>query len=378
MNLISGIHSQYKTNTPYQENKVFFGKKKEVNILRRHQQDSFQKQRPQENTDGFRILNTSNPNYHFKHPRYEYKNVLPKPLKAEPNPDLLNDLVMMEETGAVHDAYKSSVRIASLSRYLKEDMVGFVTPDGENWFEGACEFLIKGSAGIKLPVTEYEKYAKQFWALMSMADKYWLSEDYINYLDGFKKPNPGVEATIAAIKDIRENQMVVGSNISFGYSSKLRYIDKLLIDGCAYSGQEMSLKKSNAPNFPTMEHIFPHVSGGEEVNLDCNYLLVSSEANGLRSDIPLLEYLKGWDADEYEQANPGWKKIAKKAVADKLSEGKAKAINRQDKKLLNRLIYQLKHKKNKAEAILNSVPQRLRQAFNDMLAQKEVSLDLTA
>lgn len=224
-------------------------------------------------------------------PSYEYNNIFEERLVAEPKSTLKASLL----AEGVHDINKAVVRVSSLSRYLKEDMVGFYTPDGDHWFEKAMPFILKGCEAKNIPVDEYFETALNFWNMMSLADNYWKSNDFVDYLN-MMEPNPAVLATIEAVKTM---QSMDSKQIAFtGYPSKIKYIDEL--DTCAYSGLKLKLNDDNLS--PSAEHILPHSICGDEFNIDVNYFIVSSAANSNRGHIPLLEYLSGWDAPEYEEA----------------------------------------------------------------------------
>lgn len=233
-------------------------------------------------------------------PDVKYQNMFKTRLKATPNPNFKKELNVMAKAGKIHDVEKAFLRITSLSRYLKEDMVGFITPDGRHWFEGACKYIIKGTACEDISESDYKKYAMKFWQLMVKADNYWTSDKFVNYLESMNQDDAGVKATLESIKSIQKENHKRSSNISFGYKSDLKYIPKLLNDGCGYTGESFSF--DSPETIPSLEHLFPHHFGGDEVNDDCNYILVSPESNRLRWHIPLTAYLSGWDGDEYLEA----------------------------------------------------------------------------
>ncbi|MEW5819402.1 MAG: hypothetical protein AB1782_04365, partial [Cyanobacteriota bacterium] len=240
-------------------------------------------------------------------PVYKYDKRYPRELKATPNPKIRGELLQDKGVKNIELAIN---RLTNFSRYLKEDMVGFYTPDGKHWFEGACKYLIEGSAGIDIPESMYPEYATKFWELLSKADKFWISDEFVDYLKSMEQ-NPGVVASINAIENINNAINARNSNITFGYSSELRFIPELLKHGGAYTGQELVLSyKEGGPHplYPTLEHLFPHIAGGDEANDNCNYVLTTSESNSSRSDIPLIDFLKGWDGDAYYAKNPNWKK----------------------------------------------------------------------
>jgi hypothetical protein len=241
-------------------------------------------------------------------PVVEYRNMFDTLLKASPNP-LLEKLLVRDLK--ISDPEKAHKRITSLSRYLKEDMVGFITPDGRHWFEGALKYFIRGAVSKDLTDKQMEKHgpaiAEHFWGLLAKADSYWSSGEFLDYMKNHMNPEePGVKETIQGVSRLYQKKLT-NKTVSFGYSSDLRYIQKLLDDGGAYTGKPLKLTNvSNHPAYPTLEHIQPHSTGGDEVNDDCNYLLVRQNDNGDRSNIPLIAYLKGWDAQEFLNHRKYW------------------------------------------------------------------------
>lgn len=252
------------------------------------------------------------------HTIIEYKNKFSTLLKATPNPNLLKELKELQEAGIVKKADRAFQRISNLSRYLKEDMVGFITPSGEEWFEKACTYIIKGSAGRDIGQHRYVKYAEKVWSLIAMADPYWTSPDFIEYLESINT-NPGVQATIDAINNIKTSKNVNKSLITFtGYDSLLKYIPKLREDGCAYTGKPLSLDREDL-NCASIEHIFPYVIGSDDSSEDSNYLLTSIAANKERGCLSLVDYLLGWNQSEYpaQWLNKRNKRAKKKREFDK-------------------------------------------------------------
>lgn len=304
-------------------------------------------------------------------PYFKYKNFFPEKLNATPFSDI--DKRLFEDV-SIYDQAKAKKRLESFSRYLKEEMVGFITPDGENWFEGACKYLIKGSAGVDIPESLYFPYAKDFWGLMAHVDPFWTSNKFIEYLNNFKH-TPAVDATIRAIRAIKMDQEARYSNVAFGYTSTLRFIPELL-KGCAYTGEpmELSYKGDNSPLYPTLEHIFPHVEGGDIVNKDTNYVLTISQENSLRSDIPLTAFLRGWNADEYYRQYPDWKdNVVKKAAPLKEKQACFESLNGQERKQLNRILKDIKQGQFVA---LNKLPDTIRKAVAYCLRQQKEGLNL--
>ncbi|MGD9581233.1 MAG: hypothetical protein AB7V50_07660 [Vampirovibrionia bacterium] len=221
----------------------------------------------------------------------EYRNILKKNLVATPNPNLRLEL---SKTRNIYDLNKAELRISSLSRYLKEDMVGFIIPSGHQWFDGSLENFIHGAKAKRVPENQFKSTAKEFWSLIAKADPYWTSNEFINYL-GTVKDTPARNATIEAIKEIKKEREAKGSQINFtGYETALKDIKKLLKDGCAYTGVPMVRHSNDQHQQVSAEHIFPHSRGGR--NSDFNYLLAASRPNSDRGSLPLIDFLKGKDA----------------------------------------------------------------------------------
>ncbi|MEW5819634.1 MAG: hypothetical protein AB1782_05535 [Cyanobacteriota bacterium] len=285
------VTNQRNINLSQENSKMYLTKSQKLNRYFNSQGDIFTKQQNEAE-----IINPDKV--------VEYKNIFEQNLKSEPNSGLAKLLKADSDVNQAHLG-RAVKRTRNFSRYLKEDMVGFITPEGKHWFEGACLYIIKGTAGVDIPEREYVKYAKEFWGHLAKADKYWASDDFINYLQGLES-NPGVNATIEAIRQIKTEHSVRNSHVTFGYNSDMKYIKKLLEDGCAYTGITMKLK-SNSKTHPTLEHLFPHRVKGDELNDDCNYVLTIGTANCSRGDIPLTAYLKGWNAVEFNKEFPRWR-----------------------------------------------------------------------
>jgi hypothetical protein len=218
----------------------------------------------------------------------EYRNMFDAQLKATPAPDLAKKLSI---DNTIYDVEKATLRLTSLSRYLKEEMVGFITPSGHHWFPNALENIINGAKSKKVPESQMKDAAKEFWGLIALADPYWISDDYVKYLSDMKK-TPARDATIQAIKELQLEQKLQASTISFtGYKSELKDIPELLESGCAYDGTPMKRTSKNRALQVSSEHIFPRSKGG--ANNDFNYFLTNVKTNGERSNMPLIDYLKG-------------------------------------------------------------------------------------
>lgn len=229
----------------------------------------------------------------------EYKNVLQKPLVSKERASFEQDL--KAKRPICFDAAK--VRISSLSRYLKEDMVGFVVPEynlkgdkkgGYQWFEKGAEYLLKGTK-IGVEEKDFKPAAKELYGLLALHDDYWKSPEFVEYLSSLEQ-TPAIKATIDAVEELgwAKNISFTGEETisSSGYFSPLKYIGKLLDDGCAYSGKHFS--KNDYKNRPSLEHIMPECWGGPCE--DYNYLLTSADANYARGNMGLIKYLKGGGA----------------------------------------------------------------------------------
>ena len=74
-------------------------------------------------------------------------NILPETLESTPNSEFEKKLSQIHD---IADFEKAKTRISSLSKYLKEEMVGFVVPIRSKhikcqWFEKGAEYLLRGS-----------------------------------------------------------------------------------------------------------------------------------------------------------------------------------------------------------------------------------------
>lgn len=308
-------------------------------------------------------------------PVFEYVNKYPKKLVAEPNLTLRSQL---QRDPSVHNTGTAFERITYFSKYLKEGMVGFYTPTGEHWFEGACKYLIKGSAGVDIPEELYPVYAEKCWSLLAKADNFWTSDEFVDYLKSMNQ-NTGVKATIEAINNIREAKKPFSSSISFGYNSELRFIPELLELGGVYSGTKLRLSYDDKPNdfdYPSIEHLYPHVEGGDDVNDICNYVLATSEANSRRSDIPLVDYLKGWDAEDYYRKNQDWKKATELRIEAEIKnlklQQKVENLSQADKKRVQDI---LNDYYNGIPVIFEKLPELIKKAVATAIRkEKEKSL----
>ncbi|MFA6989654.1 MAG: hypothetical protein WC197_06260 [Candidatus Gastranaerophilaceae bacterium] len=222
-----------------------------------------------------------------------YQNILSEPLKSVPNSDFAEKLKKVPD---IYSLQKAQTRIANLSRYLKEDMIGFVLPEyevkgekrgGYQWFEKGAEYLLKGCQhGTK--EKDFQSIAKDLYGLLSLHDNYWKSREFSDYLSTLKQ-TPAIKATKQAIQELQKSETV-----SFGYSSILKHIDKLLNNGCAYSGHPLVYcSGASLDRLASVDHILPKCWGGPCD--DYNYILCSSETNAARGNISFLDFLKGHD-----------------------------------------------------------------------------------
>lgn len=218
-----------------------------------------------------------------------YRNIFNVNLKATPNPNLAEEL---SRDPNIYNLNEAERRISSLSKYLKENMVGFITPYGYHWFPSALENFIYGANNKRVPIKEFKNTAKELWSLLAKADPYWTSNEFIKYLRTMDQTF-AVVATINAVKEIQLERKKLSSNITFGYNSKMKDMPKLLNSGCAYSGVKLS-RSGYSTNKVSVEHIFPNSLGGSDD--DFNYLLTAGDANNERGLLPLLDFLRGKSA----------------------------------------------------------------------------------
>ncbi len=231
---------------------------------------------------------------------------------------------------------KSYFRIKSLSNYLKYKMVGFVVPEyeiegekkgGYQWFERGLLNIIKGAKKPDLYKEDYVKTAKEFFGLLSMYDRYWISKDFRDYLESLKQSPTineeqkfAVNATIQAVKEL--NHKKNGNNgrlLNFGskepvtmkkeFFSPMKAMPEIYASekygGCAYSGRKLSraeLSEISKAEKVSIEHIIPRSWAEdmpniyeEELSDDGNYFIVSMHYNEEeRKSLPLIRFLKGW------------------------------------------------------------------------------------
>lgn len=238
-----------------------------------------------------------------------FKSVLDNQLVSNQNPDFKNRLLELGIKKGNLDV--AATRIASLSRYLKEDMIGFIVPNytynntqkgGYQWFDEALESLLKACYRDIKP-DNYDVAAKELFGLLAAHDDYWKSDDFINYIFTLKKS----KAKILTVKAIKELQSSSQKNPSFcgqmiemwGIFTPLKAMEKLLNDGCAYSGEKLYFDDPNNTNHPkitpknnaSIEHIIPQSWGGPDD--DSNYMVSSVAANSKRGNNELITFLKG-------------------------------------------------------------------------------------
>lgn len=237
-----------------------------------------------------------------------FKSVLEKQLVSEPNADFKVKLGKIKGVKR-ENVETASKRVSSLSRYLKEDMVGFIVPKytqegkqkgGYQWFERSLENLLKGCEKNLSP-NKYKDTAKELFGILATHDNYWKSDAFVGYLSSLKSSDATTE-TIKAIKELQSSgkkPSFTGKDIKmFGIFSPMKAMDKLLNDGCAYSGEKMIFDDPStkhpkiAPkNNASLEHVTPKSWGGPDD--DSNYMVTSVEANSKRGNGTLIQYLKG-------------------------------------------------------------------------------------
>ncbi|MFA6989741.1 MAG: hypothetical protein WC197_06710 [Candidatus Gastranaerophilaceae bacterium] len=232
-----------------------------------------------------------------------YKNVLTESLKSTPDSDFDKKL---EKIPDITSFEKAKSRISNLSRYLKEDMVGFVVPEytfngrnkgGYQWFEKGAEYLLRGG---KRGATEkdFPSIAKNLYGLLALHDNYWKSDKFLGYLSTLQQ-TPAIKATQTAVKELQKTNISFKGLVEmYGYFSPLKSMDKLLNDGCAYTGEKLQFDdpKKHCPKSPpknnaSLDHIMPKSWGGPCE--DYNYILASQEINTRRGNMDLISFLKG-------------------------------------------------------------------------------------
>lgn len=243
----------------------------------------------------------------------KYKNVLGEQLVSEQSPTFEKDL---QKVKGITSYEAAKTRISSISRYLKEDMVGFVVPEyttknenkgGYQWFEQGAEYLLRGCKKNAQP-SDFKPIAKELYGLLAVHDNYWKSPEFVDYLTTLK-PTPAIKATISAVEELSKPKDLSFTGEKtikmFGYFSPMKAMDKLLKDGCAYSGLSLQLDdpttkhgKIPAEVNASLEHIMPKSWGGPCD--DANYMLASQKSNSLRGNMGLMQYLKGASDETFQ------------------------------------------------------------------------------
>jgi hypothetical protein len=237
----------------------------------------------------------------------KYKNRLN--LKSIENTDFIQ---LVELNSTISDKEQATIRIKSLSTYLKESMIGFIVPQytikgqskgGYEWFERGLENLLKACKKYSTP-DDYKNNAKQLFTLLALHDSFWTSNQFVSYLQELK-PSLAINKTIEAINEL--NNTETKKSISFlgdkkvnmyGFFSPLKCMQELLDKGCAYSGEKLFFddpdKHAQRPEpfqNASLDHIVPQSWGG--IDDDSNFLLTSVQTNSLRGNCTLLRYLRG-------------------------------------------------------------------------------------
>lgn len=273
-----------------------------------------------------------------------YKNAMGERLTSTPNSDFDEKLSHIR---GINNQKLANQRIAALSRYLKEDMIGFIVPEytvhgekkgGYEWFEKALPNLLYGATkagkkglskeGTQKPVDttkktgkkeirkalkkarkhppvpdDFKSVAKELFSLLSLHDNYWKSNAFKAYLQRFDSTEV-IAATIEAIEELQTPKAISFTGEIFkmyGYFSPLKVIPELLKKGGAYSTNELFFQEGTRDSEPvpgyqnaSLEHIYPKSWGGECD--DSNYMLASSKLNTERGNLPLITFLKGSNA----------------------------------------------------------------------------------
>lgn len=236
-----------------------------------------------------------------------YKNVLAKPLKSTPNVNFVENLKKVPNIASLE---KAKTRVSNLSRYLKEDMIGFVLPEytingvtkgGNQWFQKGAEYLLRGSKqGAK--EKDFTQIAENLYGLLATHDNYWKSDDFVGYLSTLDQ-TPAIKSTKQAVKNLQRKDKQIsftGKIAMWGYFSPMKAMDKLLNDGCAYTGKQLKFddptkRQGKIPPAinASLDHIMPKSWGGPCE--DYNYILSSQGSNSARGNIDLVSFLKGND-----------------------------------------------------------------------------------
>ena len=248
-----------------------------------------------------------------------YKNTLN--LKSEPEPNFRKNLASV--TGIKpFNLDNAESRISSLSKYLKEKMIGFEVPEyefdaasdgvkrekkgGYHWFERGLQNLLIGSKKADLQQEEYKDTAQELFGLLSLHDKYWKSTEFCDYLTSLKTSKTinkdqtkAVNATIEAIKELQKVNRA--KRIPFGAKEIVKMQERTftpmkrmpeILKNCAYTGVHLSYLSTTDDSKISTDHIIPH-SWENSKNDDGNFLITTAESNDNRGTLPLLAYLKG-------------------------------------------------------------------------------------
>ena len=248
-----------------------------------------------------------------------YKNTLN--LKSQPEPNFRKNLAGVQGIKPFNLDNAES-RISSLSKYLKEKMIGFEVPEyefdpasdgvkrekkgGYQWFERGLQNLLIGSKKADLQPEEYKDTAQELFGLLSLHDKYWKSHEFSDYLASLKASKTinkdqtkAVNATIEAIKELQKVNRA--KRVSFGAKEIVKMQERTftpmkrmpeILKSCAYTGVHLSYFFTTDDAKISTDHIIPH-SWENSKNDDGNFLITTAESNDMRGTLPLLSYLKG-------------------------------------------------------------------------------------
>ncbi len=138
------------------------------------------------------------------------------------------------------------------------------------------------------------------FGLLFFHDKYWKSDEFSGYLGSLKssktintKQRIAIDATRQAIREL--NKETSKKEPNFGDKTPFKHMPELL-SKCAYTGVELKYNVRNPMVTASTEHVLPRSWTSRNVDNDGNYLMVSSDSNSKRGNVPLIMFLKGWDA----------------------------------------------------------------------------------
>jgi len=241
-----------------------------------------------------------------------YKNSLN--LKSTPNFSYGRFKEELEnKVPGIIDEEKAAERVSSLSRYLKEKMIGFEVPEyelngekkgGYEWLERGLENLLIGSKKQNLKPEENKDTAKELFGILSVHDNYWKSPEFAGYLSSLKtsltiniNQTKAVDSTIQAIKELnepvkigfgaKETILMVGENFT-----PMKVMPEI-VSRCAYTGKKLYYDNEDEVLCTSAEHIVPQ-SWQNSKNDDGNFI-ASAASNNKRGNMPLIDYLKGTD-----------------------------------------------------------------------------------